>query len=305
MSDAALQPARDDALVRALPWQWASSGLNTIFTTWTVGGSVFLLFLGELGLPKTQIGVVLSLFPFCGLLALWFAPIAQRIGRKRAFLACHGARKTVVACLLLLPLVVSRRGPAAGLAWLLAVIALFAVLRALAETAYYPWSQQVVPGRVRGMFSAVSTLVGTVAGAAALLTAGAVIAGGTETRRYLILIGAGCAIGLASMSLMAPVPGGKPGLAAADTRGTSPRCGRPCGTGTSPATSAVWASPPWARGCSCPSSRCTCGSASAWLPVRWSPSTSASCWEAPCPAWRPDGPRTDGAAGRYSCRRLR
>jgi hypothetical protein len=51
------------ACVRALPWQWASSGLNTFFALWTFAGSVFLLFLSELGLPKAQIGAVLSLFP--------------------------------------------------------------------------------------------------------------------------------------------------------------------------------------------------------------------------------------------------
>jgi len=89
--------AFEAACVRALPWQWAGTGLNTFFALWTFGGSVFLLFLSELGLPKVQIGVVLALFPFCGLLALGFAPVAARLGRKRVFLGCYGARKVVMA----------------------------------------------------------------------------------------------------------------------------------------------------------------------------------------------------------------
>ena len=100
--------------LRALPWFLAHGFLNTLFALWTFGGSVFLLFLSELGLPKGQIGVVLALFPFCGVLALGFAPVATRWGWKRVFLACYGTRKVVMALLLLLPWVVTAAGPTAG-----------------------------------------------------------------------------------------------------------------------------------------------------------------------------------------------
>ena len=200
----------DRACVRALPWQWASTGLNTVFALWTFAGSVFLLFLSELGLPKAQIGVVLSLFPFCGLLALGFAPVAARWGRKRVFLACYGTRKLVMAGLLLLPLVTHHLGHGAALAYLVAVIALFAVLRALAETAAYPWSQETIPNRVRGRYGAISTVVSTATACVALVIAGRVINGGTGVGRFLLLVGAGCILGVISVVLMAPVPGGRP-----------------------------------------------------------------------------------------------
>jgi MFS family permease len=202
--------AWDRACVRALPWQWASNGLNTVFALWTFAGSMFLLFLSELGLPKAQIGGVLSLFPFFGLLALGFAPLAARLGRKRVFVACYGTRKLVMAGLLLLPLVTDRLGRSAGLAWLVAVIAVFAVLRALAETAAYPWSQEVIPNRIRGRFGAISTVVSTVTACIALVIAGRVINGGTGVDRFLLLIGAGCILGVISVVLMTPVPGGRP-----------------------------------------------------------------------------------------------
>jgi len=206
----------EDAFIRALPWQWASNGLNTLFALWTFGGSVFLLFLSELELPKAQIGAVLSLFPFCGLLALGFAPWATRLGRKRVFITGYGIRKFVMAGLLLLPLVMARLGHTAGLAYLLAVILTFAVLRALAETAAYPWSQEAIPNRVRGMFSAVNTVVSTVAACVALLVAGRIVGSGSGPGRFLLLIGMGCALGVVSVSLMLRVPGGRPDPAAVD-----------------------------------------------------------------------------------------
>ena len=55
--------------------------------------------LAELGLPKQQIGFLLSLFPFCGLLALGFAPTAARFGRKRVYVVCYGIRKPVMGLL--------------------------------------------------------------------------------------------------------------------------------------------------------------------------------------------------------------
>ncbi len=204
-------------MLRALPWQWASGALNTVFALWTFGGSLFLLFLNELGLPKAQMGILLSLFPFCGLLALWFAPLATRLGRKRVFLVCYGLRKGVMAGLLLLPLVLAHLGRAVGLAYLLTVIVVFAVLRALAETAIYPWTQEVVPNRVRGMFSAVSTLLSTVTACVALLIAGQVIHSGASLPRFQLLIGAGCVFGVLSVVLMARVPGGRPDPAGANT----------------------------------------------------------------------------------------
>ncbi len=70
---------------RALPWSFAHVALNNFFYTWTFGGSVFLLFLSQLGLPKDQIGILLSLFPFAGLLALLPDRWWRAGGAKRCF----------------------------------------------------------------------------------------------------------------------------------------------------------------------------------------------------------------------------
>lgn len=200
----------EEVKLRGLPWQLAANALNSVFAYLTVFGSVFLLFLRELGVQKAQIGVLLSLLPFAGLLALGFAPVATRLGRRRVFLACWTARKLVISALLLLPWVTGRLGHTGGLIYLTAVVALFAVLRSLAETAWYPWSQETVPDRVRGRFGANSTVLSTLASCLALVAAGQVIKSGTGVDRFLVLIAAGCVIGLLGVLAMVPVPGGRP-----------------------------------------------------------------------------------------------
>ncbi len=195
---------------RGLPWFLAQGGLNAIFALWTFGGSVFLLFLDELGMPKGQIGGVLALFPFCGLLALGFAPVAARWGWKRVFLLGYGARKGVMALFLLLPWVLAVAGHRVGALFLFVVIILFAILRALAETAYYPWSQEFIPNAIRGKFAGLSQVLTTVASALALGIAGWVIGHGSGLSRFLWLIAAGCVLGLAGVVCMVKVPGGAP-----------------------------------------------------------------------------------------------
>jgi len=196
--------------LRAIPWSLGAGILNTLFALWTFSGSVFLLFLHELGLNTEQIGMLLSLFPFCGLLALGFAPVAARLGRKRVFLAGYGIRKFVMAGLIQLPWVLFHGGRRTGMIFLVAIICIFALLRAFAETGYYPWLQEFIPNRVRGQYTGVSTVLGMLASVGGLLFAGWVIGTGTGLPRFLLLIGAGCCAGLLGVVAMAWVPGGKP-----------------------------------------------------------------------------------------------
>lgn len=205
-----IQAPTEEQQLRAIPWLFASGFLNVMFVLWTFGGSVFLLFLSELGLPKDRIGAVLAVFPFCGVLALGFAPVAMRWGWKRVFLLGYGIRKIVMALLLLLPWVLITAGPTAGMIFLVVVIILFALLRALAETAYYPWSQEFILNRMRGKIIGINTMLGTLAAGLALWIAGWVIGHGTGLPRFLVLIAAGCVLGLLGVILMGKVPGGAP-----------------------------------------------------------------------------------------------
>jgi MFS family permease len=209
MPNAAHAPTEQEKL-KAIPWNLAHGVLTNIFYLWTFGGSIFVLFLNELGLPKGQIGTLLSLFPFCGLLALGFAPLATRVGRKRVFIAGYGIRYFIIAGLLALPWMIANVGRTAAIIFLFVDISIVAVLRAMAETAYYPWSQEFIPNRVRGKFTAVYMVVTTIASGAALLAAGTIIGARTGIEPYLLLIGVGAVLGIFGILAMIPVPGGAP-----------------------------------------------------------------------------------------------
>lgn len=200
----------DRVKIRALPWYLAHGALTSVFFLWTFGGSVFLLFLSELGLPKGQIGIMLSFFPFSGLIALVFAPYATRIGRKRTFLACFGSRYFVIINLLFLPWILAHLGQAAGITFVFGIMITVALLRAMGETAFYAWLQEFIPNSVRGWYSAVATSLSTFASAVALLVAGVVVDSGGGLSRFLWLIGIGTLFGLLGIIAMKWVPGGAP-----------------------------------------------------------------------------------------------
>lgn len=193
--------------LRGLPWAIAGISLNTVFNSF-VFGTVFVLYLSQLGLSKTAIGSALSLLPFAGVIAPFIAPAVAHTGNKRIFLFFYGARKFVAAALLLAPWVFSRFGPKATLGYVLGVIGLYALCRAIAETGYYPWRQEYTPASVQGKYTALSNVVSTLAGLAAVTVAGTVIGTSTSLNRFLILIGVGFTFGLGMVWSYAHVPGG-------------------------------------------------------------------------------------------------
>jgi len=199
----------DEEKIRALPWSIGFSVLSgTVFCAWTFFGSVFVLYLQALHLPKGHIGALLSVFPFCGLMAPLVAPALARIGLKRASIIAYAGRSVTAGLLLLLPIVLAAGGRAGAVVYLSGVILLFALFRSLAETAILPWSQEYTPAAVRGKFSAATTIVGTLAGMAATALAGYLVSHSQGLERFLWLQGAGCIAGLAGVTLLLRVPGG-------------------------------------------------------------------------------------------------
>ena len=208
--------------IRALPWRVTANTANTVFTQFTFFGSVFILFLSELGFNKTQIGFQLSLFPFFGLIALLISPAVARIGYKRTFLAFWGARNFVAALLLLTPWVVARYGVSGTLVFITGIVAAFSLCRAVAETGWYPWAQEMIPDSLRGKFAATNQIFITLVGLVVVSVAGFFIERSTDLSRFTILIGAGVLFGLLSMWAYSRIPGGAPEVAAAK-EGEHPR----------------------------------------------------------------------------------
>jgi MFS family permease len=196
--------------LRGLPWAIAGNAGNTIFAQFTFFGSAFVLFLSELGLSKSQIGLLLSLFPFFGLVALFVAPAVARFGYRRTFVTFWGLRKLVAAFLLLTPWIVSLFGATETLIYVGGVVATFALCRAIAETGWYPWIQEAIPDSVRGKYAAASQIFTTLTGLIAVTTAGYVVERTTELSGFMILIAAGVLFGLASVWAYSFIPGGAP-----------------------------------------------------------------------------------------------
>lgn len=198
--------------IRRLPYQVTASFLNSIFCVLTFVGSVFIVFLSEMGLDKARIGVLLSLIPFTQIIALFVAPLASRIGYKRMFLAFYGIRKLVMALLLATPWIVAEYGLNIGYFWVLGVVLLFSICRALGESAHYPWTQEIIPNSIRGKFSAINSIISTVGYIGAVSIAGFVISHYQDRglTRFIWLISAGVLAGVVSLFFYAMMPGGKP-----------------------------------------------------------------------------------------------
>ncbi len=196
--------------MRGLPWSVAAWACNSVYAQLTLLGSVFVLFLSELGLSKSGIGDLLALMPFAGMIALFVARRIARGGYKRAFLIFFGARKAVTAFVLLTPWVLSNYGASVGLIYVGVIVAVFSLTRAVAFTALHPWRQEYIPDSVRGKYWAVDRAVSTVAGFVALAGARYVIDLSGDLRGFVILMGIGVGIGFLSVGLFTLVPGGGP-----------------------------------------------------------------------------------------------
>ncbi len=207
---ARLNSRTQDQRPKGLNWVVASGALNAAFYTLTFGGSIFVLFLGELGMAKTQIGLLLSLFPFCGVLAPLLSQPVARFGLKRTYITFYGIRKFVVLTLAFVPWYLPLVGPASTKAIVSATVLVFALCRAIAEVGYFPWYQEFVPDRIRGRFAAIYNVVAMLVGAAALSFGSYVIKHGHGLQRFSTLTFVASAIGIISVMTMLPVPAETP-----------------------------------------------------------------------------------------------
>jgi MFS family permease len=196
--------------LRGLPWGVAWSVTNSVFVSLTFFGSIFVLYLNELQLDKGQIGVLLSLLPFFGIIAVFIAGTVARWGYKRVFLSAFTARSAMGILLLLCPLVLAQFGQVAVLAFVLVTVAAFGLFRAIGFTAFYPWQQEQVPDAVRGRNTAIGRILSSLATLVAITAAGYILGSDPDLSHFVLPIGAGVAFGFASVWAAAKIPGGAP-----------------------------------------------------------------------------------------------
>ena len=196
--------------LRLLPWSLAGNAANAVYAQLTFFGSVFILFLSQLGLSKATIGTLLSLIPFFCLVSLFVAPAVTRVGYKRVFAICFGIRTFVTLGLLFTPWVLVHFGPD-GLLWtVVTVISMFSVFRAIGMTAGNPWTQEYVPAAVRGKYVALSEILVGSTGFLAITAAGAFLGRNPDLRDYGLLFAVGIIAELVCIWAYTHVPGGAP-----------------------------------------------------------------------------------------------
>ena len=194
--------------IRRMPWIYAMSATNTIFLSFTLFGSVFLLFLDEIGLDKKQVGFLLALIPFYGVIAVFIGSWVARIGAKRIFQIFYTARKIAAALLLAVPWIVAWDNQTVLLYYVGGLILIFAICRAVSETAWYPWAAEIVPNSIRGRFSAVNIIVQTGAGMVSMVFASFILGSSDNLSRFLWLFSIGVIMGLVSALSSMMIPGG-------------------------------------------------------------------------------------------------
>ena len=192
--------------INRLPWLVGAQTLNIVFVLLTFSGSVFILFLDELGLDAAQIGLLLAIVPFLGIIAPFIAPSVARFGYKRTYVTFWAIRKFVIAFLLLTPVVLARYGTDGAFLWVAIIILLFGACRAIAETGGYPWRKEIVPDNIRGKYSAINSMSTTVASILVIVVAGYIIETLTGLQPFMILIAVGIAVGLISVLAFTQVP---------------------------------------------------------------------------------------------------
>ena len=192
--------------INRLPWLVGAQTLNIVFVLLTFSGTVFILFLDELGLDDGQIGILLAIVPFLGIVAPFIAPFVSRFGYKRTYVTFWGIRKFVIAFLLLTPAILARYGSNGAFIWVAVIILLFGICRAIAETGGYPWRKEIVPDNIRGKYSAINSMSVTVASILVVVIAGYVIESLTGLRPFMILMAVGIVIGLISVFAFTRVP---------------------------------------------------------------------------------------------------
>lgn len=199
-------PVTDVDRLHYLPWLTAADSLNTGFFLLTFTGSVFILFLNELGMDAGQIGFMLALIPFAGIVAPVTTPWIVRYGYKRTFITFWGLRNFVFSFIFLTPLILARYGEETVFLWVAGVITVFALCRAIAEIGNYPWRKEAVPDAIRGKFIALNSMSTTVTGILVTMIAGYVIDAGAGLSRFMILMVMGVTLGLISVWVYAQVP---------------------------------------------------------------------------------------------------
>ena len=194
--------------IRGLPWVLAKDASLAVHARFLFFGSSFVLFLNQIGFNKTQIGGLLSILPFLGLIALIAAPWVAQRGVKRVYVAFFGTRNIFVFLLLFSPSVYLRWGITGAFLYIAVLMSFYALFRAIGETGHYPWQQEYIPNAIRGKFTATANIIANIARLIAVSFAAYVVGLSANLERFMLLFALGGIFGLMAVWAAAHIPGG-------------------------------------------------------------------------------------------------
>lgn len=196
--------------IRGLPWVLAMNASLAVHARFLFFGSSFVLFLNQIGFNKTQIGGLLSLLPFWGLIAIFAAPWVAQRGVKRVYLTFFGSRNIFIFLLLFSPAVYLRWGTTVAFLYIAGLMSFYGMFRAIGETGHYPWQQEYIPHAIRGKFTATVNIITNIARLIAVSFAAYVVGLSSNLQRFMLLFALGGIFGLGAIWAASRIPGGVP-----------------------------------------------------------------------------------------------
>ncbi len=185
-----------------------------VFSWQCIAGQALVLFARAVEMPPAWVGLLLSFLPISMVLVVFAVPLVAWLGPKKLLLSTWLARNFLAMTVFLLPWAMERWGQAAGWQVLLFATLAFSLVRAVGVGGWYPWLHELVPRPLLGSYFAVETAMSQVIAILLALGMARILSSGAGLGRFFWIYAAGIGAGLASVILIARIPGGAMPLAA-------------------------------------------------------------------------------------------
>ena len=181
------------------------SALN-LFTWFSIGGPVMVLFARHIGMPASWIGVLNSFLQLATLLVIVTIPLVLRFGSKRLMLITWSLQSVAASLLFLVPWALKAHGPHAGWCVMLAAVLGFCLVRATGIGGWFPLIHDVVPKEEQSAFFSAEMALLQACTVTATLAQAFILGSAPTVGRFLFINGFGIAAGLLSALWLKRIP---------------------------------------------------------------------------------------------------
>lgn len=203
------EPSKFDKM-RGLPWSIAYSTLTSIFGQLSFFGAMWVIFLNQVGLNKTQIGFLLSIIYLADVVAVFIAPTVARFGYKRTFIFFWLVRYIFLGIIFFTPYVLETYGVQAAFIQITMLVLGFCLFRSIGLTALFPWQHEYIPNDIRGKYTAIENLSTNFGNIFAIVLISLVLGASPEFNHFMALFAIGGIFGIVSVWMANHIPGGAP-----------------------------------------------------------------------------------------------